>query len=203
MMSTENSHNQDVTLPTGKRENPWMAFVRVILTPVHGWKRLKSSQISPEVFASRVYYPLLALIAAATFMDIPYGIDSDISSILQTAIALFVSFFITYFAIPALSNVLLGKTSGEKISSGFGKNLILCTLSSLALMYLIYELCPVLEPILFFAPIYTVYLICRGVKMLRLPDSRSLPAIFVISLFEIGLPYIIYWCFKALLQINS
>lgn len=184
-------------------KNPWSAYFRVLLSPVNGLKRLKSSAISPEVMASRVFYPILALVAAASFMDIPYKLDTDVSSILQSAVALFVSFFISYFAIFPIGGAVLGVKASEKISSAYGKLLVLVTLSSLATMYLLFELCPVLEPVLFFAPIYTIYIICRGAKMLRLEDKMLTPTILVISLLEIGLPYLIYWVFKALLQINS
>ncbi len=187
---------------SGQDVSPWRLFFSVLFTPVQGLKRLKNSKLDPAVMVSRVYYPVLALVSAAAFMDLAYGLDNDISSILQNAVALFVSFFITYFALFPAAGGLLGKNVSEKLASGYGRRLVSVTLTVLALNFLLYELCPVLEPVLFFAPVYTIYLITRGVKFLRLDDKRNTACIMVIVLLEIGLPYLIYWCLKAFLQIN-
>ena len=187
---------------SGQDVSPWRLFFSVLFTPVQGHKRLKNSKLDPAVMVSRVYYPVLALVSAAAFMDLAYGLDNDISSILQNAVALFVSFFITYFALFPAAGGLLGKNVSEKLASGYGRRLVSVTLTVLALNFLLYELCPVLEPVLFFAPVYTIYLITRGVKFLRLDDKRNTACIMVIVLLEIGLPYLIYWCLKAFLQIN-
>lgn len=184
-----------------RAQSPLFAFFKMLISPIMGWKNIKSVAYKPEEVASRLYYPLIALIAAGEFLQLIYNPDLTVTVLLKDALITFISFFLGYFSILFLIELLFKKDARIKLTTDFGKNFILMNLSSMVLFYFLYEVLPLAGPILVFTPIYTLYLIIKGVKCLRLPQENYNLNIFLLSLLIIGMPIIIYKIFQAIMPI--
>lgn len=184
-----------------RTSSPFFAFFLMFLSPITGWKNIKSAAFKPEEVAGRLFYPMVALVAAGEFMQLIYQCDLTVTKLLKDAVIIFISFFLGYFSILFLVEFLFKKNARIKITTDFGKIFVLMNLSSLALFYFLYEVLPLAGPILVFTPIYTLYLIIKGVKYLRLPQENYNFNIFLLSLLIIGLPILIYKIFQAILPI--
>ena len=58
-----------------RAQSPLFAFFKMLISPIMGWKNIKSVAYKPEEVASRLYYPLVALIAAGEFLQLIYNPD--------------------------------------------------------------------------------------------------------------------------------
>lgn len=174
-------------------------FLKVFVSPINGWKKLKAAELKPEDVSSKLFYPVIALISACEFFELFYNIEIPVTELLQDAIVTFVAFFAGYFSILFLTDFLFKKEVRPKLTTNFAKNFILFNLTTLALFYMIYELIPMAGPILVFTPIYTLYLIIKGAKSLRIPEDRFSMSIFKLSALIIGIPIIIYNLFSMIL----
>ena len=203
MAQQESKTNGEAKNTGGRKESPAKFFMNLLLSPVVGFKKLKSSRLTPEAFNAGVFYPLLAIASASTFMEMAYYPDRGLSSTLINAICTFISFFITYFAVFPIVRLTSGQECGEKIAGRYGKLSVSATMSTIVLYHILYTLCPFLEPLLFFAPVYTVYLIYKSLRGVRIPEQRTLSVTATVSLVEIFIPYLIELCFKAMLGNNQ
>lgn len=182
-------------------QSPFSAFLKMLISPIQGWKNIKSGAHKPEEVASRLYYPLIALIAAGEFLQLIYNPTLTVTVLLKDAVITFISFFLGYFLVLFLIELIFKKDVRIKLMTDFGKNFILMNLSSMVLFYFLYEILPLAGPILVFTPIYTLYLIIKGVKYLRLPQENYNINIFLLSILIIGMPILIYKIFQAIMPI--
>ena len=185
----------------GLTKSPLSAFLKMLISPINGWKNIKSIAYKPDEVASRLYYPMIALVSAGEFLQLIYNPDLTVTVLLKDAVVTFISFFLGYFLVLFLIELLLKKDVRIKLTTDFGKNYILMNLTSLVLFYLLYEILPLAGPILVFTPIYTLYLIIKGVKCLRLPQENYNLNIFLLSVLIIGVPILIYKIFQAIMPI--
>lgn len=185
------------------QHKPFGIMVRILFSPVTGFKRLKASGLTPEAFNAAVFFPLLAIVSASSFIGMIYFPDTGVSDALRNAISVFISFFLTYFAIFPLMQLSVGKEHIGSFTSPYGRKMVSAGMSSLVIFYTLYELCPLLEPILFFSPLYTVYLFARGFKWTALPQNKKTPALIELSIISVFMPYLIDWAFGILNNLNS
>ena len=86
-----------VTARIIKERRPIIRFLYLLIAPISGWKGLKNARYSPDYYARSVFYPLLALMAAACFAQRFHVPGSTTSSLLQQAVSEFVACFAGYF----------------------------------------------------------------------------------------------------------
>lgn len=179
-----------------------LLMFRTLLTPVDGWKALKRVHFSPDKFASACFYPLTALASVSQFAELLYGADTPLSTLIVSALRVFMSFFLGYFLILLVGKVLI-KGSKSVFDSEFGKIFVMDSLSSLAVFYSLILFLPMLEPVLVFLPLWTIYAICRGVRFLRLPSDSVTIATCLLSLIIIGMPLVVGWLFSLVIPIQT
>lgn len=174
-------------------------FLMLLISPNSGWKRIKSSKISPADFERKLFYPLLALTALLQFCVWIYEPATAISDILRSAIVGFVSMFGAYFATIAVSSVLMPPHAAEKSRTPFFRVFTAVSLSVFDMAYLISLISPRLEVVMWFGLIYTLYIVCRGVKYLHLPQNERNAASIVACILIVGIPIAIYVLFTLLM----
>lgn len=174
-------------------------FLKVFISPIAGWKSLKVARLKAEHFSSKLFYPIVALISAFEFFQLFYNAKLSVTTLLQDAVVTFVAFYAGYYSILFLSEFLFKKEIRASLMSDFGKIYIMINLMTLALFYLVFELIPMAGPILVFTPIYTLYLIIKGAKTLRLPDEYFSASILKLSALIIGMPIVIYYFFNLIM----
>lgn len=176
-----------------------MLLADILFTGTAGWKRLRRSRLSPDQTAAGCFYPILALAAICRFADWFYLPEFDLASTLINAASIFASFFFSYFAVQALCRLLFPFNAKSKTESDFFKLLIQYSLSSLALFWIPAEIFPIIEPITVFLPIWTVFIITKGVRYLRLPENNRNRCMVTIIVSTILMPYFFMWLCEKIL----
>ncbi len=168
-------------------------LLKTMFSPVEGWKAVRREKISPETAQRECFYPLLAIYAVSKFAILAYSAKADLSEVLVSAVTSFVSFFFGYFCAVILLRHLLPKESAKTFDTDFGKNLVVLSLSSLCLFFILTELLPMLWAVLIFLPLWTVYMICRSTKFIKIQEDRQLLTIALMNLIIIGTPILLEW----------
>lgn len=174
----------------------WLAFFRIFLSPVEGWKSLRRLHLSVEKCNSILLFPALALCAVVTFIASAAWGDAGITVALRSALASFCSFFFAYFCVIILARPLLARDAREPFDKPDGKNFISVGITSLALFDTLSAAVPVLQPVLVFLPVWTIFVICRGIRLLGVPDTQQVQTSTILSVLVIGLPLAINWLFS-------
>ncbi len=172
---------------------PLMMLFGILMTGTAGWKDLRRSRITPEQAAAGCFYPLLAVAAVCRFADWFYLPEFNLSSTLISAASVFISFFFSYFAVQVVCKWLFPFSAKSKTETPFFKLIVQYALASLALFWIPAEILPILEPITVFLPIWTAYIITKGIRFLRLPEKSVNRCMATIVLTVIVMPYIFMW----------
>lgn len=167
-------------------------FIELLLSPNNGWRKIRNSKILPADFERQVLYPLLALTAVCQFFILFYNPSTPISAVLQDAIVAFVAVFAGYFAVLALSRTMLPPDAARKSASKFFRVYVAASLATLDLAYMITLIAPKFNVILWLGVIYTLYIVCRGVKYLHVPQNERLGTSIMACVMVCGLPSAIF-----------
>lgn len=174
-------------------------FGLLLISPLTGWKAIRRHNISSDRWAQNCFYPIIAFSAASIFLTKFYNPYSSIEELLIPAVARFISYFFGYFLISILCQIFLPRSSKILTDSNFGKIFIMAVLSSLATFSALMSLLPMLEPVLVFLPLWSTYLIYKGVRFLKLPEQYHSKTVIILSILLIGIPYILNWSFNLIL----
>lgn len=178
---------------------PFIRFLQLLLSPISGWKRLKNAGYLPDYFARALFYPLLALLAASHFMLLIYAPGITVTSILQEAVASFVAGFAGYFCVMLLARTFLPVEAAAKMETAFGRVYVMAALCILSLGATVYFLVPWIGLFVFVVPIYTAYILVKGIRFLRIPESEHMPTATVMILLVILIPALIYFLLQLLM----
>lgn len=179
--------------------SPFRLMCGVLAGPVQGWKRVKRSGLGVQDVLSRLFYPVTAFAAFSKFANLFYDANAVLSRVIVDCVVTFIAFFFSFFAIPVVTKWILPVNCTGWADKNFGKEFVAYSLSTLALFYGFYTLLPMIEPILVFLPLWTIYVICRGVRFLRVPEDRETLVSSAMSLMIAGFPIIIGWLFYKIL----
>ena len=191
---------QDPSVTTdGAGVHPVWRFLYLLIAPIRGWKRIKNACYTPDYYARNLFFPLLALMAVLCFLKLIYEPAATLTTTLQTAICLFVAGFGGYYAIILLARTFLPVEARVKMDSGFGKVYVMTCLSTLILCIIVLEIIPSLSTVFIVAPIYSTYLMVKGIRFLRVPDSEFTPTIVLLLMLMLGVPMTIYLMLELLM----
>lgn len=183
------------------KRHPFRVMLDILAGPVQGWKVMKRQHYKPQEVLAGLLYPLSGVAAATQFADLIYDANASISGTLIQAVAVFIAFFFGYFTITGVARSLMPKDSGEWAEKDFGKCFVAFSLATLALFTTVLALLPMLEPILVFLPLWTIYIICRGVRFLRVAPDKETSVSFILCVLLIGIPIGFWKIFGSLLRI--
>ncbi len=176
-----------------KKSSPFGLLFDILFTGTAGWKRLRRSRWTPEQTAAGCFYPILALVAICRFADWFYVPDFNLSATLIKAASIFVAFFLSYFSVQVICRLFFPFDAKSKTETPYFKLLVQYALSSLALFRIPAEVLPVVEPLAVFLPIWTIFIITKGVRFLRLPENNKNRCMVTMILATIAMPYIFIW----------
>lgn len=174
-----------------KRKSAFGILFKIMFNPVEGWKTLRRTKTSLEGLQSACFYPLLAILALSKFAEFYYSVEVSLTKVVTEAIVAFVAFFLGYFCIPVILTWVLPKEAAEKIESKFGKEYVLVALTTLVLFSILTDLLPMLWPILIFLPIWTLYIMFKGVRFFLLPQQVEVKFVLWSGLCVIAVPILI------------
>lgn len=183
-----------------KSSNSIALLLKIMFSPVTGWKSLKRAKLKPERVAGSLFYPLCALAAASCFIDLVYEANNSISGLLVDALIVFISYFFSYFILPVVGRPFLCTEVNESLQTNFGKDTVMVLLSTLAIFKILLNVVPGLEPVIVFMPLWTIYLTHRVVPMLRAPKDKWAMSTVLLSILIVGLPTFFDWLLDMILK---
>lgn len=195
----ERAAEQQEEEKSGKHINSFGLMLKIMFSPVEGWKALRRSGKTIEALQGSLFYPLLAILAACKFTDYFYSVDVSLQTVLTGAVVEFVSFFFGYFCVQMVLSMFLSKELKDKFESKFGVSYILVSMSTLVLFSIFTEILPMLWPILIFLPIWTLYIMFKGVRFFKFPQQKEMRFYILAGAAVVGMPVLIRWILSNLL----
>lgn len=179
-------------------KNPLLLLFDILMTGTPGWRRLRKARLTPEQTAAGCLYPLASLAAICRFSDWFYAPEFILSDTLVSAVGVFISFFFSYFAVQVACRWLFPADLRSKTDLPYFRQLVQYALASLALFWIPAELLPVIQPVAVFLPIWTAFIITKGMHYLRIPDSRRTRCNVTVVIATVCMPYLILRLFSGL-----
>ena len=171
----------------------WSILLKTLANPIEGWKNLRRDNIPNEVFSASLFYPIIAIASISEFVPLLYGSSDSITQILLKALAAFLSLFFGYFSVIAIGGIILPKPVTEVLHNPFGKEFVMLSISSLALFLTVFNIFPMFDAVFVFLPLWTLYIICRGVRFFRVPKDKESKIQIFLCFMILGLPCLWYW----------
>lgn len=174
-------------------------LVQLILSPQKGWEDISASLQKPDTLLKNGYYPLLGIAALSEFVRLAYGVQYGLSTILELAIALFGTYFISYFiARLILDYYLRPMIDGElnRIRSGL---FTIYGLSLMAIIEIIDNLIPTDLTIIKFLPVFVALILYRGNKFMAIKQDSEIRFLFLLTVALIFIPICIFCILKLII----
>lgn len=188
----ENSKSHEESMgKTKKRLSPFRIMLLTLTNSTEGWKALRRAGYTNEEVASRLFYPMSALAAVSTFAQLIFDSFTPISEVVVHGLVVFVSFFLGNFVAHLLQQWLMPKSAKEFVKSEFCQQLNMIALSTLAMFYAVTAWIPLLEPVFFFLPLWTIYALVRASKFISCDDDKRSLTLTLLCLTIIASPWIV------------
>ncbi|MDE5653488.1 MAG: hypothetical protein K2I48_08505 [Muribaculaceae bacterium] len=195
VITDDDEEHDDSESSDSDRHSPLAMMFGMMLNPVDGWKKIRRSRTTPEQTAAGCFYPLLAIAAAACFVECFYNTSVTLSDAMLTAVKTFVALFFGNFLILMGIKMFMPGKFKKIADSAFCKSYVMYLLSTLALFRTLYECLPMIGPVLFFLPLWTVYLAIRGARFFRFPPEKSNLLITILCILTLMAPFLVYQIF--------
>lgn len=176
-----------------KRKSSLLILLQILFSGTIGWKDLRRSRLKAEDTAAGCFYPMAALVSACRFADWFNRPDFSLTETLTDAVAIFVSFFFSYFGVQILCRWLFPEEIKDRAESTYFRQLVQYALASLALFWIPAEIFPVIEPLTAFLPLWTIFIITKGMRFLRIPNKYETRATITLVVTTVAMPYLILW----------
>lgn len=174
---------------------PINVLFKIMFTPVEGWKALKRGKYKTDDISGKCFYPLIALAAVCDVAAMFYEANFTFSDWAISGLTTFITFFFGYFTVLLAGSYILPLKTRGLLKLDIGKQFVMMAMSTLSIFYALTQLIPMLEPVLVFLPVWTIYLIFKGVKVLRIPQSVENSTTGYLCLLIIGAPLLWFWLF--------
>lgn len=165
----------------------------MMINPIQGWKKIRRLALTPENTAINCLYPIIALASASCFLECLYNNAVTVSMAMITAVKIFAVLFFGNFLALAIVRILMPENQKKIADSEFGKKYFMYLLSTLGIFWILFSALPMLEPIIAFTPLWTIYLATRGARFFRFPEERTHLLTTLMCIITIAAPAIIYW----------
>lgn len=180
-------------------KSPMTVLFKIMFTPVEGWKALKRAKFKTDLVASGCFYPLIALAAICNIAKMFYESDYSFTDWAKEGLTTFITFFFGYFTVILIGGIILPRKSRGLMKEDIGRQLVMFCMSTLALFSAFTEFLPMIEPVLVFLPIWTIYLIFKGVRVIRVPYEVENSTTGYLCLLIILAPLFWNWLFTDIL----
>lgn len=195
----DDDSNDDAVENKKNSPSSFHLLIRTMLTPVEGWKSLKRAKFKSDEVASGCFYPIIALAAVAEVARIFYEANTSISDWAVNGMTTFITFFFGYFTVLFCGAFLLPKAARPLLKKDIGQQFVMYNMSTLAIFWIAIRLLPMLEPVLVFLPLWTIYLIYKGVRVIRVPYDVENSTTGLLCMLIIGAPLLWNWLLTEIL----
>lgn len=165
---------------------------QLVLAPTKGWEDVSASLESPERLMRDAFFPLLGVAAASEFIRLFYHNSGGFLTVFELAIALFGSFFVSFFVGRIiLSNYLVNLVDGELNQTKLS-TFIIYGLGLLLLIEIIENILPTELTLVKFLPLFVALILYRATTYLSVKSGSELRFLCVAALAVIVLPIVIF-----------
>lgn len=165
---------------------------QLVLAPTKGWEDVSASLESQERLMRDAFFPLLGVAAASEFIRLFYHNSGGFLTVFELAIALFGSFFVSFFVGRIiLSNYLVNLVDGELNQTKLS-TFIIYGLGLLLLIEIIENILPTELTLVKFLPLFVALILYRATAYLSVKSGSELRFLCVAALAVIVLPIVIF-----------
>ena len=173
--------------------SPMGVLLKTMMTPVEGWKALKRARFSTDEFASKCFYPLVALATVSEAAKFFYEANYTLVEWMMDGMTTFITFFFGYFTILLAGGFMLPRLSRDLMKKDIGKQFVMLGMSTLAIFWTLIQAVPMLDPVLVFLPLWTIYLIYKGIRVIRVPEEVENSTTGIMCALVIGVLVLWNW----------
>ena len=171
----------------------WQIAPRIVMTPSVGWDMVMSRGPRPEIAVIRFLLPLCLMAAGSEFFTMIYNPDLSFTNVLVQSVITLTSYFLGYYIALVLAKLFLPKDAKEFPLTPYGKLVILTGVGSLAFFVVLIKLLPMIDFILEFLPVWTVFLIFKAMSKIAVSEEKQTLSIGIVCVIVICAPIIVEW----------
>ena len=175
-------------------------IILIIISPRVGWEEVNRASISTGRLMSKVFLPLLAVMAISSFVPMLYEKTRTLSASLMNAVVEFASYYITYF----ISSYLLSGFYPEIVKTKAGtdrlNDYILYNLIFLVLLTIAGHLLPINFTPVFFLMLYMPWIAYCGVEHLGVKEHKVTKFVIFASMLILLTPRLIDALLSAIIK---
>lgn len=154
-------------------------IIQLILSPTKGWEDISAAVEDPDTVAAKGYYPLLGIAALTEFFRLFYDRNLGFVSAVMLAVALFGTFFISYYVCrlvleSLLKNIVTGEPNASRVSL-----FILYTLSLSLIIEMIENCVPTSLTPIKFLPLFVALIIYRASAYMAVKPDYELKFLII------------------------
>ena len=192
MSDFENYRIEDEEEKDIKRITLWSVILRVMTMPTSGWERVKKRGPSPDIASLRFLLPVSLLSGASEFFSLLYQPGQvEFAGIMVAGVISFFSYFLGYYLSLLLAKLFLPKVARYFPSTDYGKLVAMTGVSSLAIFHLVYKALPIFDFILEFLPIWTIFMVFKGMQIAGIEPEKAAFSMGVMCLVVIASPVLL------------
>lgn len=175
-------------------------LLQLVMSPHRGWEEVSADSRSAEQLTQTGLYPLIGIAALSEFIQYFYVRELGLITLLERALAEFVTYFATYFIARtvlemAMPSLVSGEPNARKID-----RLVIYSLSLMVIIEIIANALPVNIPIVTFLPIVVLVVIWKSSLYLSVRQDREIMYVAVAGCSVILLPILLYALFSLIIM---
>lgn len=176
-----------------KRYTMWRLIPLIMTVPSQGWSLTRHNGPAPDIATLRFLLPVSLISGGAEFLSLLYPGAQPFTSILVAAVITFVSFFIGYYLALVFAKLFIPKEARGFPSTDYGKLLTMAGVGTLAIFHFLFKALPMFDFIIEFFPIWTIFLVFRGMKYADIPPEKWAFSMGVMCVVIICSPVVVEW----------
>ncbi len=174
-------------------------ILQLILSPTSGWEDIAASEHKPQELALRCMYPLMGVASLAVFLELFYDPQMQFSTTLVRAVALFASYFVTYFFANACCKEYLSRWVDGEIDDTRCQIMVVYAVSLLALASIVCSLLPLSVGLPYLMPLAVMLVLWKSGTYLHVSRNHELRFVLLLIVAIIMPPLLIQGMFDYIL----
>lgn len=179
-----------------RRLTMWSIVPRVMTMPNYGWTLARDHGPLAEVAVLRFLLPLSLISGGAEFFSLLYPNAPSFTGALVGAVVMFCSFFLGYYIALVMAKLFLPREERGFPHSQYGRLLAMTGVATLAIFHILFKLLPMFDFIIEFFPLWTIFLLYKGMKIADVPQEKWTVSLAVVCLAVICSPPLVEWIFS-------
>lgn len=180
-------------------KNGFMMLFSIMSNPVQGWKELRRSKNTASSLTMQLLLPICILAGVSDFCELFYDSNLSLSQVSLTCVYTFFTFFLSYYLSVVINVIFLPKVSKSYATSRYGEMMSIVGISTLALFHITESLLPIFDMIFAFLPLWTIYLIIKGMGFVKVKNNKGTYTLGVVCVSIICSPLLTDWLFSFLI----